>query len=170
MLVAPMPKRREMIFTSSGWETSLGILFLVLDSIPVSVHDAGHEIGLELVVEVVIHLNRRCQATSADAFNLFQREEAVGGNAIGSDAELFAKTLVDFVSSAEHATDVGTNLDVVFAGGLEAKHGVVGGDVAHLKLGDANAAGNFGDDRIGEIANFVLRVEQHGDEKIGRAS
>jgi hypothetical protein len=116
-------------------------------------------------VEVVVDLNGRGPAAGADALNLFEREEAVGRNAIGADAELFAEALVDFVGAAQHATDVGADLNVVFAGGLEAEHGVVGGDVAHFKLGDADAAGNLGDDRVGEIANFVLRVEQHGNER-----
>src|ERR1700733_11359377 len=165
-----MPKRREMILTSSGWETRLGIFFLVLkqvlgpilDSLRICAQDAGHEIGLELVVEFVVDLNGRGPAARADALNLFEREEAVGGNAIRADAELFTETLVDFVGSAEHATNVGADLDVVFAGWLEAKHGVVRGDVAYFKLGDFDTAGNLANHRVGEIANFILRIEEHG--------
>ena len=123
--------------------------------------------GLELVVEVVVDLDGGRPAAGADALHFFERKEAVGGDAIGTDAELFAEALVDVVGSAQHATDVGADLDVEFAGRLEAEHGVVGGDVAHFELGDADAAGDLGDDRVGEIADFILRVEQHGDE--GRA-
>src|SRR5579863_6939865 len=164
-----MPKRREMILTSSGWELSLGILVLgpgtIFDSLPVRPDNAGHEIGFELIVEVVVHLDGGRPRARANALDLFERKETVGGDAIGADAELFAEALVDFVGSAEHATDVGADLDVVLAGRLEAKHGVVGGDVAHLKLGDADAAGNLGNDRVREIADLVLRVEQHGNQR-----
>src|SRR5579863_3430818 len=173
ILVAPMPKRREMILTSSGWETSLGIFPLVrkqilgafLDSLGISAENARHEIGLKLVVKFVVDLNGGRPAAGADTFDLLEREEAVRGDAIGADVKLFAEAFVDLVGSAQHATDIGADLNVVFAGRLEAKHGVVGGDVAHLKLGDADAAGNLGNDRVREIADLVLRVEQHGNQR-----
>ncbi len=60
-----------------------------------------------------------------------------------ADAEFFLEALVDVVRAAQHATDVGADLDVVFAGRLEAEHGVVGGDVAHFELGDADASGDL---------------------------
>jgi hypothetical protein len=145
-----MPKRRETILTSSGWETSLGIrgFAFLFGFTAIAAEDAGHEIGLKLVVEFVVDLNSWSPAAGADTLDLFEREEAVRSNAIGSDAELFSEALVDFVGSAEHAADVGADLNVVFAGGLEAKHGVVGGDVAHFKLSNADAAGDLGDDRV----------------------
>ena len=36
-------------------------------------------------------------------------------------------------------------------------------DVADVEFGDADALGDFGDDGVGDIADFVLRIEQHGD-------
>ncbi len=122
-------------------------------------------IGLQLVVKVVVDLNGRRPATGADALDFFEREEAVGGDTLGTDAELLLETFVDLVGAAQHATDIGADLDVVFAGGLEAEHGVVGGDVAYFKLGNADALGDLGDDCVGEVADLVLRVEQHGDER-----
>ena len=74
------------------------------------------------------------------------------------------ETVEDVVAAAQHAADVGADLDVVFADGLEMQHGVVTGDIAHVELGDADAPGHFGNDRVGEIADFVLRIEQHGDQ------
>ena len=95
--------------------------------------------GCQLVVEVVVDLDGRRPAAGADALDLFEREEAVGCDAFVADAELFLEALVDVVSAAQHATDIGADLNVVFAGGLEAQHGVVGGHVAHVELGDADA-------------------------------
>ena len=122
-------------------------------------------LGRQLVVEVVVHLDGRSPAACADALDLFKRKDAVGGDALVSDAKLFLEALVDFVSAAQHATDVGADLHVVFAGRLEAQHRVVGGHVAHFEFGDADALGHFGDHRIGEIADFVLRIEQHGNQR-----
>ena len=69
------------------------------------------------------------------------------------------------VGAAQHATDIGADLDVVSAGGLEAQHGVVGGHVADFEFGDADALRDFGDHRVGEIADLVLRIEQHGNQR-----
>ena len=107
-------------------------------------------------------------AAGADALDFFEREEAVGRDALVADAELFLKALVDVIGAAQHATDVGADLHVVFAGRLEAQHGVVGGDVAHFEFRDADALGHFGDHRVGEIADLVLRVEQHGNQRRAR--
>ncbi len=60
-------------------------------------------------------------------------------DALVADAQLLLEALVDLVAAAQHATDVGADLHVVFARRLEAQHGVVAGHVAHFELGDADA-------------------------------
>src|SRR6185437_5521758 len=149
MFAAPWPKRFETILTSSGWETSLGILFLVLG--PVLIENRGDALGLYVIVKIVVDLNRRRPAAGADAFNLFEREEPVAGHSLVSDAEFFLEFLVDVIRSAKHATDIGADLHVEFSGRLEAEHGIVGCDVAHIEFGDADALRNFSDDGVGKI-------------------
>src|SRR5579862_3239400 len=71
---APWPKRREMIFTSSGWETSLGIgLRSSLRSFCAKLGDeVGNLLWAQLIVEVIIHLDGRRPGASPDALNLFE--------------------------------------------------------------------------------------------------
>src|ERR1017187_6258532 len=163
-----MPKRRETILTSSGWETSLGMM----DNPPsawgfgaVTGHDAWHLVGIQLLDEVVVDLDGRRPAAGSDALHLFEREEAVLCHALAPDLQLLPEAFVDLISAAQHATDVGADLHVEPSCRLEAQHGVVAGHVAHLEFGDVDARGHFGDDRIGEVANLVLRIEQHGNQR-----
>ncbi len=125
--------------------------------------------GSQIVVEVVVHLDGGGPAACADALNLFEREDAVGSDALVANAEFFLKAFVNLVGAAQHATDVGADLHVEFAGGLEAQHGVVGGDVANVEFVMPMRCGDLGDDGVGEIADLVLRVEQHGNQRGTRA-
>src|SRR5271167_3411749 len=111
-----MPKRLEMTFTSSGWDTSLGMgrLFL-LGFCAIGVQDCVRLVASEFVVEVVVYLNGWGPRANPYAFDFFEREEAVGGDALVADAELFFEVLEEIVSAAQHATDVGADLNVVFA-------------------------------------------------------
>src|SRR5580704_14703120 len=70
----------------------------------------------------------------------------------------------DLVAAAEHARDVGADLHVVLACGFGAEHGVVAEDVAYVEFEEVEALGDLGDYGIGDIADLVLRVEQHRDE------
>src|SRR5579859_1148580 len=98
MSVAPMPKRLEMILTSSGWDTSLGICGRFLCSV------AGqyfvYLVVGEVVVEVVVYLNGRGPAADADALDFFEREETVGSDAFVADAEFFFEVFEEVVSAA----------------------------------------------------------------------
>src|SRR5580698_5755414 len=163
MSVAPMPKRLEITLTSSGWETSLGIRLLSLFFSPVGIQDLVDLVVGEVVVEVVVYLNGRSPAADADAFDFFKREEAVGGDTFVADAELILQVFEEIVAAAQHAADVGADLYVVLAGGLEAQHGIVAGHVADVERRDADARGDFFDQGVGEISDLVLGVEQHGD-------
>src|SRR5580658_4275772 len=164
MLAAPMPKRLLTTFTSSGWETSLGIgsvpfclpLHLCLGAI--GFQNAGYMLRGEVVVKVVVHLYGRSPAAGADALDFFKGKETVGGDALVPNAQLFLKALVKIVGAAQHAADVGADLHVVFARRLEAQHRVVRGHVTHLKFGNADPLGYFRNHRVGEIADLILRV------------
>ena len=95
--------------------------------------------GLRSSWKGVVHLDGRSPAARADAFHLFEREDAVRGDAFVPDAELFLEALIHIVGAAQHATDVGADLHVEFARRLEAQHRVVGSHVAHIEFGDADA-------------------------------
>src|SRR5665213_3314918 len=118
-----MPKRLEMILTSSGWETSLGIFLASLGFGSVGVEDGVDLVVGEVVVEVVVYLNGRGPAADADALDFFQGKEAVRGDAFVTDAEFVLEVFKQVVGAAQHATDVGADLHVVFADRLEAQHG-----------------------------------------------
>src|SRR5580704_1144903 len=173
MLVAPMPKRLETILTSSGCETSLGILFLVrkqilrsiLYSLRISDENAGNEVGLDLIMKFVIDLDGRRPTTCAYAFYFFDREESISRHAFGADAEFLLEALVDFVSTAQHTTDVGADLNVEFTRGLEAEHRIIRGDIAHFEFGNADAPRDLCDDRVRKIAHLILRIKQHRDKR-----
>src|ERR1035438_9302378 len=98
MLAAPWPKRLLTSLTSSGWETSLGMgaAPFLAGTAAIAGQNAGHMLGRELVVEVVVDLDGRSPAAGADALDFLQREEAVGGDAFMADAELLLKALVQF--------------------------------------------------------------------------
>jgi hypothetical protein len=132
--------------------------------VSVLAEDAGDGVGGKVVVEVVVDLDGGRPAAGPDAFNFFDGEEAVGSDAFGMNSQLFLKAVIYVVCATQHATDIGADLDIEFAGGLEAKHGVVAGYVSDFKLSDADALGDFRDDGVGEVADFVLRVEEHGNE------
>ena len=51
----------------------------------------------------------------------------------------FFAVVEDLVAAAEHAGDVGADLDVVLACGLGAKHGVVAEDVADVEVEEVEA-------------------------------
>ncbi len=90
---------------------------------------------------------------------------AVGRDLLVADAELGLAVVEDLVAAAQHAGDVGADLDVVLAGGLGAQHGVVAEDGADVEVEEVEALGDLLDDGLGDVADLILRVEQHGDER-----
>ena len=142
MSAAPWPKRLGHDFHFIGMRDEprhSGMLLVPLAWARYSARRFGTWSGISIVVEVVVHLDGGGPAACADALDLFEREDAVGSDALMANAEFFLKALVNVVGAAKHATDIGADLHVVFAGGLEAQHGVVGGDVANVEFGDADA-------------------------------
>src|SRR6266567_2615866 len=171
MSAAPWPKRFVTILTSSGCDTSLGMggspfsAGIGLNLSAIAVENTRNTLRRQVIVEVVIHLDGRGPAARPDAFHLFQGEDAVRGNALVADAQLFLEALVEVIGAAQHATDIGADLDIEFACGLETQHGVVTGHIAHFELGKAQPVGNLGHHRVGKVADLILRVEQHGDQR-----
>ena len=80
-----------------------------------------------------------------------------------ADAEGVLAVVEEFKAAAEHAGDVGADLHVIFSCGVRAQHGVIAEDVADVELEEVEALGYLGDYSVLDVADFVLRVEQHGD-------
>ena len=81
----------------------------------------------EIFVEVVIDLDGGRAGAGADAFDFFEGKDAVWEwfpccRCAGAFLSMFVK----FVAAAQHAGDVGADLDVIAPSGLAAQHGVVG--------------------------------------------
>ncbi len=129
---------------------AIGILTLVLDLSPIVSENVGHRFRREIVVEVVVDLDGRRPAACTDALHLFDREHAVGSDSLVGDAKFLPGSAQGRHCARPRgvpATDVSADLDVVFAGRLEAKHRVVCGDVADFEFGDADAVRDLGERR-----------------------
>ena len=120
--------------------------------------------GREVVVEVVVDLHGGRPAAGADALDFFQRKQAVRRDAFVADAEGVLAVVEQLKAAAQHAGNVRADLHVVLAGGHGAQHGVVAEDVAHVELEQVEALCDLGDHVVGDVADLVLRVEQHGDQ------
>src|ERR1035438_5104118 len=103
MFAAPSPKRREMILTSSGCETSLGIVRLrcFLDPATITVEDSGHQFGCELVKKVVVDLDCRRPAAGSDALHFLERKDSVRRHAFVPDVKLFLEPQIGRASCRE---------------------------------------------------------------------
>ena len=71
------------------------------------------------------------------------------------------------VAIVEQATDIGADLHVVFPQRLAVQHGVIREHLVHLQRGHAHALRHLLDQLLGDVAHFILRVEQHRNH--GRA-
>src|SRR5881227_1421793 len=96
----------------------------------------------------------------ADTFDFFEREQPVGGRALVSDAKLLFAMFKKLFATAQHAGNIGADLDVEFAARLGRQHGVIADYVADLEFGQVQAAGNLCDDLIGEISDLVLPIQE----------
>ena len=115
----------------------------------------------EVFVEIVVDLHRRRAGTSADAFNFFQRKDAVLGGLFVPDFEPLFGLLKNVVAATKHARDVGADLHVMFAHGLAAQHRIVRESFFDLDSAKFESVSNFRDHFITDKAKFVLRVHHH---------
>src|ERR1700740_2730978 len=112
MLVAPLPKRRETTFTSSGCETKSAIGLLPL-SLLITLQHSIHLLLSKVLVEVVIHLRCGRPTASANALHFFQREQPIRRRFFVADAKFSLAVIEKFLSAAQHAGNVGADLHVV---------------------------------------------------------
>src|ERR1035437_2861085 len=126
--------------------------------------------GRDVVVEIVVYLDGGGPGTGAYALHFLNRELAVGGDFLVADAELPAGVFVELVAIVQQATDVGADLHVVFPQRLGVQHGVIRQDFIDLQRSDPDAGSHFIHQFVGDLADFILRVEQHGDHRRALAS
>src|SRR6516225_11073870 len=93
-----LPKRRESTRVSSGLGSLYGIF-------PQAIQEPVQLVGRDLVIEIVIDLERRRPRTCPNAFHLFERELPVSGHFLVPDPQLRAGPLPQPVPIVEQATD-----------------------------------------------------------------
>ena len=119
----------------------------------------------DVFIEIVVDLHRGCTRAGADAFHLFEREDAVWRCFLVPDFQTLLCVLEKLVSPAQHAGHVRANLNVVLAPRLAAQHGVKPQGLLHLNCAKLQAARDLFDQFIRDEAVFVLRVQQHRNQR-----
>jgi hypothetical protein len=81
-----------------------------------------------------------------------------------ANSQPFLAVFEDFLSTPNHARDVGAHLEVVLADGVAMEHRVVTDVLNHLDRPDINPAGDFLDDIVADKADLILSEEQTRDD------
>ena len=97
----------------------------------------------DIFEEIVVHLQRRRAGASADALDLFEGEDAIGGGFFVADFQTLFSGVEQFAAAAEHARDIGADLHMMFAHGLAMQQGVVRQRLFHLDDVGVRVAGRF---------------------------
>lgn len=116
-------------------------------------------------MKVIIYLHCGRPTACADTFNLFEREHAVRSGLLVADAQRLPAMLKQLVSAPKHAADIGADLNVVLPRRLRAQHGVVADYVPYFEFRQTGFLRQMRDQFITDVADFILAVEQHRDEK-----
>src|SRR5579859_2676119 len=131
----------------------------------VAVQDLIHLLWSHVEVEVVVYLYRRSPATSADAFDFFERKRSIRGDFFMADAQLVTAMIENLFGTPQHAANVRADLYNVLTCGLGAQQGVIADDIPNFQFSQINATGNVGHDLVAQIAYFVLSIKKHRDER-----
>src|SRR5438045_9450453 len=84
----------------------------------VLVQNLIHLVDGQVLVKVVVDLNRRSPAAGADALDFFKSEHSVGRGPFILDSQLFLAVLQQFLAADEHAGNIGADLNVVLSARL----------------------------------------------------
>ncbi len=82
-----------------------------------------------------------------------------------ADSEPLFTMLEKLIAAAKHATDIRAHLHVELANRMRTQHRVVRQHVADIQLTDVQALCDFRNRRIRHIPDFILRVEQHRNQR-----
>ena len=93
-----------------------------------------HLVVRQIFVKVIVDLHCRRPTASADAFDFFQRKCSVRGGLLVADAQLAFAMVQNLFSAAQHAADIGANLNMIFAHRLGVQQGVVADHVADFQF------------------------------------
>ncbi len=113
--------------------------------------------GREIFVEVVVDLHGRRAGASADAFDFFERENAVAGGFFVADFQALLGLVEQLIAATQHAR--------VLAHRLAAEHGVIGQRLFHCHRSQVQPPRDFRNHFVADVAIFILRVHHHGDER-----
>src|SRR5271154_324050 len=111
-------------------------------------------------MKVVVDLHGGRPAAGSDALDFFHREDSIWCDAFVTNAQPLLAMLEKFVAATQHAADVGADLHVEFAGGFRPQQGVITEHAQNVALLDADACGDLGNHRRGEVADFILSAER----------
>src|ERR1700687_1073573 len=108
---------------------------LLFSALPIFLEYPVHLVGCEVFVKIVINLGRRCPTACTNAFHFFQRKQAVGGGFFVSYAEVLRAMFKNLLAPADHATNVGADLDVELPTGLSGQHRVIADYISNFEFG-----------------------------------
>src|SRR5437899_1786443 len=83
--------------------------------LPILVKHFVHLLRRQVLMKIVVDLDRWRPTAGANALDFFQRKQPVGGGAFVSHAEFLLAMLQQFFTTAEQAGDIRANLDVKFS-------------------------------------------------------
>jgi hypothetical protein len=81
------------------------------------------------------------------------------------DLELFLHEFVELIAAAQHAGHIRADLNVKFPCPMAAQHRVILHRFGDLQSIQIEAARDFADHVIADVAELILRVQQHGDQR-----
>src|SRR5438105_4779837 len=132
---------------------------------PLKFDDAVELQRRHVFVEVVIHLHGRSAGARADALDFFERKHAVLGGLFVVDLQPLLRALEHLVAALEHARHIGADLYVMPAHRLAPQHRVVRQCFLDLHVVQVQPPCDFRDHFVADVAKFILRVHQHGDQR-----
>src|SRR6185437_886468 len=122
-------------------------------------------IGIEVLVEIVIHLHRRRTGACADALYFFERKRAALLDFAILDAQALLYVLENFVSATQHAGNVRAHLNVILPGRFAAQHRVIRQRLGHLRHVQIEAARDFFEQFVTQPTELILPVKHHGNQR-----
>ena len=120
---------------------------------------------VEILVIVVIDLNRRRAGAGADTFDFFERKGSVGRDLLVANSQALLNVLEKFVAAAQHAGNIRADLNVVAAFGLAAEHRVIRESLGDFDQIQADALGDFFEHFVAQKSELILRVQHHGNQR-----
>ncbi len=82
-----------------------------------------------------------------------------------ADAEALLQMREHLIAAAQHAGNIGANLDVILADGLAAQHRVISHRLGNLSHVQVEPPRDFSEHVIADESVIILRVHHHRDQR-----